>query len=324
MAIQLRRGVYTDFNPDNMVAGEIAVVSSGDPNTSTGASIYVCYAPGNVQRFMTQAAVDEQIDAALGELEAALKRTTAVEDAVETVLTNHPEWRTTVADGAISTAKLADGAVTTPKLADRAVTSDKLGVAAVKWENLSNHCIQTSNEFSDEVVTSRVIAANAVGTAKIANGAVTDAKLARTIANNLTTEAAGTTLLDGYQGKVLKDQISDLAGWTDLRSTITLTPSTNCSAVSLYGAYRVGKILFMQFNVTPNANLASGANVDIGYTGFTPKWTNDWRLFNGIYSTITFGAWLATGNIIRVRCMESGWTWPTTVLPVFSCIIPLA
>ena len=107
MAIQLRRGVYTDFNPDNMVAGEIAVVSSGDPNTSTGASIYVCYGPGNVQRFMTQAAVDEQIDAALGELEAALERTTAVEDAVETVLTNHPEWRPTVEDGSITDAKLA-------------------------------------------------------------------------------------------------------------------------------------------------------------------------------------------------------------------------
>lgn len=321
MAIQLRRGVYADFQPAKMVAGEVAVVTSGDPSTITGKAIYVCYSPGVVQRFVTDEEVVAQVDAAF--VDAPHLQQTVI-NATDEWLDEHPEATTTVQDGSISTAKLADGAVTTPKLADGAVTSDKLGVASVKWENLSERCIQTSNEFSDEVVASRVIANGAVGTAKIANGAVTDAKLARTIADNLTTETPGTTLLDGYQGKVLKDQISDLAGWTNLGNTVTLTPDTNCSAVSLYGAYRVGKFLFMQFSVTPNANLASGANVDISYTGFTPKWTNDWRLLSGIYSTITFGAWLITGNKIRVRCMESGWTWPTTVLPVFSCIIPLA
>lgn len=300
MAIQLRRGVYADFHPEKMIAGEVAVVTSGDPSTITGKAIYVCYAPGVVQRFVTDEEVAAQVDAAF--VDAPHLQQTVI-NATNEWLDEHPEATTTVQDGSISTVKLATGAVTSEKIAENAVTPTKIPYGAINgWH----------------------IGEGEIGTGHISDGMITDAKLARTIANNLTTEEAGTTLLDGYQGKVLKDQINDLAEWTNLGNTVKLTPSTNCSAVSLYGAYRVGKILFMQFNVTPNANLASGANVDISYTGFTPKWANDWRLFSGIYSIITFGAWLATGNKIRVRCMESGWTWPTTVLPVFSCIIPLA
>jgi hypothetical protein len=317
MAIQLRRGVYADFQPAKMVAGEVAVVTSGDPSTITGKAIYVCYAPGVVQRFVTDEEVAAQVDAAF--VDAPHLQQTVI-NATDEWLDEHPEATTTVQDGSISTAKLADGAVTTPKLADRAVTSDKLGVASVKWENLSEHCIQTSNEFSDEVVTSRVIANGAVTTAKIRDEAVTDAKLSRTIANNLTTEAAGTTLLDGYQGKVLQDQLT----MTDARSRITLTPSTNCAAVSIYEAYIYGKILFIRFNVTPSGDIASPANnVDIKFSGFTPLITNDYRLGDGIVGAGRYACWLVTGGIIRCRYM-SGATWASGNHPNFSGIIPIS
>lgn len=50
MAIQNRRGSYTNFDPAKMVAGEFAVVRDGDPNSSTGRSVYLCFEPGIVKR----------------------------------------------------------------------------------------------------------------------------------------------------------------------------------------------------------------------------------------------------------------------------------
>lgn len=54
MAIQNRRGVYGDFDPDKMLPGEISVVTEGDPNTGTGARVYVCIKPGQVVPVTTE------------------------------------------------------------------------------------------------------------------------------------------------------------------------------------------------------------------------------------------------------------------------------
>lgn len=53
MAIQNRRGQYTDFDPAKMVAGELAVVQSGDPNTSDGKAVYVAFQSGTSKRLAT-------------------------------------------------------------------------------------------------------------------------------------------------------------------------------------------------------------------------------------------------------------------------------
>lgn len=50
MALRHRRGVYSDFNPQKMVSGEIASVQSGDPNTASGESVYACQNAGTVKR----------------------------------------------------------------------------------------------------------------------------------------------------------------------------------------------------------------------------------------------------------------------------------
>lgn len=47
MAIQLRRGDYEDFDKTKMQEGELAVVTSGDPNTESGCATYVSYASGD-------------------------------------------------------------------------------------------------------------------------------------------------------------------------------------------------------------------------------------------------------------------------------------
>lgn len=53
MAIQHRRGSYSDFDTSKMQAGEIAVVQSGDMNTDDGSSIYVGITDGHVKRLVT-------------------------------------------------------------------------------------------------------------------------------------------------------------------------------------------------------------------------------------------------------------------------------
>ena len=53
MAIQYRRGQFTDFDPSKLKPGEPAVVLSGDPDSADGQSVYFCFNAGNVKRMAT-------------------------------------------------------------------------------------------------------------------------------------------------------------------------------------------------------------------------------------------------------------------------------
>ena len=52
MAIQNRRGAYTDFDSSKAVAGELLVVLSGDENTTDGKAVYIAFASGDVKRLV--------------------------------------------------------------------------------------------------------------------------------------------------------------------------------------------------------------------------------------------------------------------------------
>ena len=54
MAIQIRRGDYTNLDGDQMLPGEIAAVLSGDPNSQDGKSIYVCTGQGDIRRILEE------------------------------------------------------------------------------------------------------------------------------------------------------------------------------------------------------------------------------------------------------------------------------
>lgn len=65
MAIQNRRGNYTDFNGGaNLQDGEFGIVMSGDPNTDDGSGTYINNGGGIVHRLVTEddlAKVDETL-----------------------------------------------------------------------------------------------------------------------------------------------------------------------------------------------------------------------------------------------------------------------
>lgn len=53
MAVQCRRGPWKDFHPEKLRPGEWAFVTSGDPNSESGRSVYACFGPGVVKRMST-------------------------------------------------------------------------------------------------------------------------------------------------------------------------------------------------------------------------------------------------------------------------------
>ena len=64
MAIQSRRGAYADFDPNKMLPGEWAVVTSGDPNDPDGRAIYLCYIAGIVERMATYEDMKKNVQSA--------------------------------------------------------------------------------------------------------------------------------------------------------------------------------------------------------------------------------------------------------------------
>ncbi len=65
MAIQLRRGDYDDFDKTKMQEGELAVVTSSDPNTESGCSAYVSYASGDeskVKRLLQEGEIEKTLE----------------------------------------------------------------------------------------------------------------------------------------------------------------------------------------------------------------------------------------------------------------------
>ena len=75
MAIQNRRGNYSDFDPTKLLPGEFAVVQTDDPNSSNGKAIYIAFAAGSVVRLSTVDDMTSALYAALSNLETSFSQT---------------------------------------------------------------------------------------------------------------------------------------------------------------------------------------------------------------------------------------------------------
>lgn len=69
MAIQYRRGQFSDFDPSKLKPGEPAVVLSGDPDSTDGQSVYFCFNAGNVKRMATYDDMVQNIQNATQEIQ---------------------------------------------------------------------------------------------------------------------------------------------------------------------------------------------------------------------------------------------------------------
>lgn len=81
MAIQNRRGAFADFDPTKMVAGEFAVVQTGDPNADDGKAVYMAFSAGSVKRLATYEDMQQSIADATDDIAQNIEN--AVADDVE-------------------------------------------------------------------------------------------------------------------------------------------------------------------------------------------------------------------------------------------------
>ena len=156
MAIQFRHGTYGYFDKSKMVTGEPAVVQSGDPGTMSGKAVYVAYGPGDVDRFVTEAEVVHQVDAAF---ENAPHLHEVVAQATEDWLDDHPEATTTVEDDSITTIKIKGEAVTHDKIEDYCIDSTKIDHNAVTSWHIADGTI-TDDDLAGCNVTETATRAN--------------------------------------------------------------------------------------------------------------------------------------------------------------------
>ena len=78
MAITIRKGPYDKFDAQKLQAGEMAMVTEGDPHTSDGRAVYVCFSPGDEK---TGAALEACKEAAKAAQDAAKGTILAKSDA---------------------------------------------------------------------------------------------------------------------------------------------------------------------------------------------------------------------------------------------------
>ena len=68
MAIQNRRGAFSNFDPSKMLPGEFAIVQSGDTSTSDGKSVYIAFQSGQVKKLATYTDIQDAVESATDEL----------------------------------------------------------------------------------------------------------------------------------------------------------------------------------------------------------------------------------------------------------------
>jgi hypothetical protein len=97
----------------------------------------------------------------------------------------------TVANNAITTAKINNGAVDATKLADNAVTTAKINANAVDATKIADNAVTTA-KINANAVDNTKLADNSVTSAKIADGEITNADISATAAIEVSKLAAGT------------------------------------------------------------------------------------------------------------------------------------
>lgn len=128
--IQMRHGAYTDFDPTKMQVAELAVVTSGDPNSSTGKALYVCVAENDVVRIVDY---DDATDIMTSIVSDYVSDIQTLVSAIETALPAAQSATTAATNAATS----ANSAATSANTAAAAATAAIAAIQEPLWVNMS-------------------------------------------------------------------------------------------------------------------------------------------------------------------------------------------
>ena len=203
MAIQMRRGDYADFDPTKLVAGELAVVTSGDPNSDTGRALYICFEPGIVKRVTDYEDLIDQINAATQEIQQRF--TSSVEQSARDALS----FAESASSSAGTASSASESATAASQSASSAQAAAESAAAAAK----------DAKEYVDQHGTKPMTGATA--TAAGTAGTV-PAPQAGTSTRFLCSDATWKEAVDATQGKAINDAIAkNAADITALNSSLT-------------------------------------------------------------------------------------------------------
>lgn len=150
MAIQIRRGDYTNLDADQMLPGEIALVMSGEPDTNDGKSVYMCTGAKEIKRF----AMSEDLSELKSESDKAYAPLPQEEEAPD--FGNEGQVLRTNGDGTTFWGKAIE------EIVPQSITSDKIADKNVTLEKLSGEAIEILQDGQENIRTEYTHIYNAV------------------------------------------------------------------------------------------------------------------------------------------------------------------
>ena len=244
MAIQHRHGEFKDFDPNKMVTAELAVVTSGDPASPTGRTLYICFAPGIVKRIVSYEDFENELQNATEEIQQAFTK----------------EIRTAISNS-IAATNAANEAKEAADLAAEAARKAAEAAGAYVLGDISGKTVKFSEAETRENINTGESTATMFGKIKkwfadlknIAfTGNYSDLLNVPEIVNNRTTTKEG-TVLDGRQGKAIQDEFDKLN--TKKADIEDVTEKFNWGTAAGYKALRIGKVVFFRATCTAKSHL---------------------------------------------------------------------
>ena len=159
--VQHRRDIYSNFAPSKIKPGEIIMITSGDPNSSSGKSVYACIAAGDVIQLATLDELSTYDQAAAASATAAAQSkddAATIKSQIDTELTSAQTAAQDAADAAQAAVQAnsqiseqTEAAQTAAEDAQEALESVQAKAAEIEDILVNNaHTIETGGGATDE------------------------------------------------------------------------------------------------------------------------------------------------------------------------------